>query len=245
MHDDDDYGQIIPRELFSTGYAQSLPDILKDHHEKLKSIAFALDASLDLESHLAEVSKGIESGKITSFDIEDLNLNRLLSGDMESRQIYRFQMCCIALTCAQDRIASGHAQTAWPLLCHNSYLIGTIEDGLALAAKAEEHQKKLQKSIPNKKKGGNVTKEKYDKIRAQMIALLTSRAPSGGWGTKKQAVDTIYSELQDFISEASLGLLLPDIHATATKWLQKSGNAEINEAYLANAAKNQTIREGA
>lgn len=237
MNDDDDYGQVIPRELFSTGYPQSSLEVIEDLQEKLRIIALALDPSLGLEDHLAGISRDIKNGTTTSFDIEDLNFYKLISGNIEHRQIYQFQTSCIALMCAKNRVASGAVQSAWPLLCHTSYLIGTIEDGLALAAKAEEHLRKLEASKPNKKKGGKVTKEKYDKIRTHMIELLASRAPSGGWTTKKQAADTIYGELQEFILEESLGLLLPDIHATATKWLQKSGNVKINEAYIANAAK--------
>lgn len=231
-----DESRAIPPELFAN-FQQSLTEVVNDQHEKLRLLALGLEYPLDLEETLVRVSERIDSGAITSFEVADLKLDELLSRDINFRQTCQFEMSCIALVCAEKRIAAGDEGAAWPLLCHTSYLIGVTEDGLAVAAKAKEDLQRSAARKPGKQKGGRVTKEKYDKIRAHMIELLTNRAPNGGWITKVQAVDAIAGDLQKFALEADLNLRLPDIHNTATNWLKKSGDAAVNYAYSAAAAK--------
>lgn len=219
---------ISPWDVFYVNIPLSLSDVLKKQYKRLGYIAPALEDPVDLQGILAAMSKAIDEERLTPHDLADVKQDELLSQDINFRQLCQFHMACIAYLCAQRRMAQSDEKAAWPLICHASYLIGIVEDGLFLAAKAKEARRKAEAGLPGRQKGGAATKAKYDKVRKIMAELIEANSPPEGWETKTQAVDSIYD---DFVmSVENLGLNFPDLHSTALRWLQDSGVVEIKMA---------------
>lgn len=202
---------------------------IESQYAKLEEINITFEEPIDLIGTLSELAIAIETGNINEEKIADLHADGVIGQNRLDRQQAQFYMSCIAYLHAKNKIDSGDEMAAWPLLSHTSYLIGQTE---TVHAAANEIRWKLDNALPGRKLGGKTTSEKYDPLRLRMIELLQIRAPKGGWKTKKQAVETIYLDLERFVSEnPSLDIKIDDIHQTATNWLKKSGNAEINHAY--------------
>lgn len=219
---------------FFTNIPQDLVEAVADLREKLWWISLCLNEPQDLTTVLSSIAAEIEDGTLTRLELEDLNFD-IAQPNTKLRNQSQFRMSCIAFICVENMISAGNGNLAWPLICHTNYLIGTTENGIQLLTKAEEQLKKTISGKAAREKGGKKTKDKYDKVRAQLAHLLAECAPSEGWTSQRQAIDVIHDHLQNYVTAASLGVALPDIHATANKWL--SEYAEIKEVYTAHAAK--------
>ncbi|MCF7539186.1 hypothetical protein [Pseudomonas petrae] len=223
------------KDLLFPNIPNNAKESFETQHQRLKEISVHFEEPLDLDEILSALSEAIETGNITEDEIMDLNLAGVIPRKRLDRQQAQFHMSCLAYIQAKKQIDSGDEAAAWPLLCHTSYLIGQTETGLA---ESNEARWTSENALLGRQLGGKATNEKYAPFRTRMVELLKSRAPEGGWKTKKQAVETIYLELEKFIPEdPSSNVKIEDFHQAATNWLKKSGNAEINDAYEAYSFK--------
>lgn len=227
----------LTRDILFLTIPNTAKKLVERQLEQLEEISTYFEEPTDLAEFLSELSKAIEVGNITEDIMLELNMDGVISRTRVNRQQAQFHMSCIAYIQAKKQIDADNEVAAWPLLCHTNYLIGQAETGLT---ESNEERWHIESALPGRQLGGKVTNEKYEPLRKRMIELLKIRAPTGGWKTKKQAVDAIYSELETFISEEPNSDIVKDAHNLATSWLKKSGNFDINNAYFANASTNQS-----
>lgn len=224
-------------EIFPSEASKSLERIIQEQYYRLTEIVAYLETPINLSNFIEKISAEIDSRAIDSDTISQLNLERLIAQNPETSQIRQFEIACIALACTKKIFSSGNLDSAWPLTCHTNYLIGTVERQTELFEAAKKNFEKAKSNKTRAQKGGAATKDQYTKIRSHMAGLLMRKAPDCGWISKKSAVDSILGALEEFVTQTDLNLPLPDLHATATKWLQRSGDLEINEAYEKSSAK--------
>ncbi|BBP57099.1 hypothetical protein [Pseudomonas sp. St316] len=223
------------KDLIFQNIPNNAKESIETQHGRLKEISIHFEEPLDLDEILSALSQAIEAGNITEDEIMELHLECVIPRKRLDRQQAQFHMSCLAYIQAKKLIESGDEAAAWPLLCHTSYLIGQTETWLA---ESNDARWTSENALLGRQLGGKVTNEKYAPFRTRMVELLKSRAPEGGWKTKKQAVETIYLELEKFIPEdPNSNVQIEDFHQAATNWLKKSGVTEINEAYQAHSYK--------
>ena len=224
-------------DKFFPNIPRGLADTIQWQYEKLQEVGLAINDHENLDEYLDKLTKEIENGCITQDSLADINADAIFNKNIKVRYQALFKISCIAFIHAKKKVHKVHETAVWPLLCHASFLIATAESAAGVVYQEQEAQRILANGQPGRKKGGKATSELYRPIRDRMIELLRDSKPTGGWRTKKQAIDAIHGELEAFISNApELTITIHDVYSTADKWLKSRGNQEIIEAYKANAA---------
>ena len=224
-------------DSFFPNIPRGLADTVQWQYEKLQELSFTINDSENLDEYLDRLTQEIESGDVTQDELADIYADAIFTKNTKALYQAQFKTSCVAFTLARKKVYKIQETAVWPLLCHASYLIAVAESAAGLVYQEQEAQRILENGQPGRQKGGRATSELYRPIRDRMIELLRDSKPSGGWRTKKQAVDAIHGDLEAFISSApELNITIPDVYSTAEKWLKSTGNPEIIEAYKANAA---------
>ena len=227
----------LPHDSFFPNIPRGLADTIQWQYEKLQELSLAINDPEDLDKYLNEITQEIESGDVTQDTLADINADALFTKNIKAFYQAQFKTSCVAFIHARKKVYKIQETAVWPLLCHASYLIAVAESAAGVVYQELENQRVLKNGEPGRQKGGKATSELYRPIRDRMIELLKDIKPTGGWRTKKQAIDAIHGELEVFISNTpELTVTIPDIYSTADKWLKSGGNPEIIEAYNANAA---------
>ncbi|AZF60350.1 hypothetical protein [Pseudomonas sp. R11-23-07] len=227
----------LPLDSFFSNIPRGLADTIQWQYEKLQELSLAVNDSENLDEYLDKLTQEIESGDVTQDTLADIHVDSLFTKNV--RVFYQAQLkkSCVAFIHARKKVHKIQETAVWPLLCHASYLIAVAESAAGVVYQEQEAQRVLKNGEPGRQKGGKKTSELYRPIRDRMIELLREIKPTGGWRTKKQAIDAIHGELEVFISNTpELTVAIPDVYSTADKWLKSGGNLEIIEAYNANAA---------
>lgn len=231
----------IPYDSFFPNIPRGLADTIQWQYEKLQEVSMVVNYPENLNEYLEELTQDIESGDITYDDLVDIYADTIFNKNIAIRYQTQFKISCIAFIHAKEKVHKIHETSVWPLLCHASFLIATAESAANLVYQEQEVQRISESGQPGRKKGGKVTSELYRPIRDYVVKLLRDSKPSGGWRTKKQAIDAIHGDLEKFISGSTeLQISITDIYATAEKWLKSGGNPEIIEAYNANSTTSKT-----
>lgn len=176
--------------------------------------------------------KEYQNNSIDKSVINDLFFDSTINP--EKNQLNNIKISIIYNLCADYAHKQGDITNAWRLLasaCHYGGMIPPIIQ-LYLARLENSSETKISKT---KKTSATIRSEKYKGIKKEVIELITSHRPQGGWRDKRQAEAKISIILSNMIKDGKIispNGKVPNIY----NWL--INDAEIKSTYETNSKSN-------
>lgn len=174
---------------FNTTIEKTLSILSLLHHR--------LDSKFDLSEHLARIHQEIMDGTINAKTVDQEQDNRTTQSKIRAPYKSRFHHACVYTELAIINQKEGNEKSAWSFIVQANYQVG-LTFGILSSYPGVDEEEVLSKQG---RKAAQARHSKHDPERQEVIRLLSAPS-SGGWKSKKEALESIIGPLNKIILQS-------------------------------------------